>query len=415
MSKSKPATLFLFIIQPFLGFLFAIRDLRRTQNCVIFVLMAALWGWSMSFDYTPTDNYRIAASFCHQPVYSFQQILDARDAGKSVDMYLSIINLIVHKFSSNAKAFFGLLGLIYGCFCIASIRFILVHRVNKNSPYLQLFVFLMFATASLANMAMPRFWTAAWIMTFATLNLMNGKYAWTPLLLLLPYIHFSYMPVALLLAGAVFFSDFFMKHEKLLFFALVMIFLLSFLLSEGVIGYFIPDSWISGEKATSKYNAYVNTNQLHDRAVYSEASAYSVANGIFTSVSQLLMKITAFIVIIIIRKHRYLFINDRRIQRIYTFILLLGCLCFFMSILRNVGWRFIWLLWLPLYYLYYIVYDIYRLKIIQKYGFFLILINLYTISFMFYLSYRTLDLRLFFLPLYNVIINGIDFPPVNFV
>ncbi len=413
MKRGKPATLFLFLIQPFMGFLFAIRDLKRIQNCIVFTIFAALWGWSMSFEYTPADNYRIAASFCQRPVTNFDEILEKQEEGKSVDIYLSIINYVVHKYSDNAKAYFAVLCAIFGLFCLASIRYVIIHRTNKNNTLLILFVIMMFSTASFAYSSMPRFWTAAWIMAFTTMNLMDGNYKWIPLLVLLPYIHFSFIAISAILVGAIFFSGFFRKHEKILFYLFCITFIVSFVLPESALDYIIPDSMLEGEKAMSKYNSYVNTNQIGGRQVVREASAYREANSLVTHFFQNVMKLAAFTVILVIRKYKKYFENDLRIQKMYTFLLMLASLCFFMSILRHVGWRFIWLLWLPLYYLFYVVYDIYKPRIIHKYGYWIIFVNLYTVSHMLYVTYRTVDLHLFFMPLYNVIQRGIDFPPVN--
>ena len=415
MKRREPSTLFVFLIQPFLGFLLAVKNLRRTQNCIVFVLFSTLWGWSMSFEFTPADNYRIAAKFCQKPIYTFQQVLDTQEEGKSVDIYLNTVNFLIHQYTSNAKAYFAFLCTMFGIFCVASIRYVLVHRVNKNNQYLKLFAFLMFSTASLAYCAMPRFWTAAWIMTFATMNLMDKNYKWLPLLIILPYIHFSFLPISLIIFGAVFSSDFFMKHEKFLFFVLCITFLISFVLPESFLGYIIPDSMLEGESAQSKYNSYVNTNLPAGRQVVTHVSAYREANTWVTRMFQNIMKLAAFIVIISIRKYKNYYRNDERIQKMYTFILMLGSVCFFMSILRVVGWRFIWLLWLPLYYLFYVVYDIYKPRIIHKYGYLLIYVNIYTISHMFYVSYRTIDFSLFYMPIYNIIVGGFDFPPVYFV
>ena len=415
MKKSEPATLFLFLINPFLSFILAIRNLTRIQNCIVFVIFCALWGWSMSFEYTPCDNYRIAAMFCSRHFTSLAQVFDYHEEGKSLDMYLNMVNLIVHKFSNNAKAYFAVLSFVYGVFMVACIRYILINRINKKSQYLSLFLILMFFTASIANSTMPRYWTAAWCMTFVMLKLTNKQYQWVPLLVLLPYIHFSFLPVSLVLGFAVFFSGYFYKYEKQLFILMCVIFILSFFLSEGLISYLIPDEWFTGEKATSKYNSYVNTNQLKGRAVYHQVSAYRQANNLVTKLFHNLMKIGSFLVIYFIYKYRILFKDNIRIKKIFIFILMLGSICFFMSIVRNVGWRYIWLLWLPIYYLLFVIYDIYRPKFIRRYSPLLILVNVYTIVFAIYLTYMTVDLRLFWQPLYNIIVNGIDFPPVNFV
>ena len=232
MKRREASTLFIFIIQPFLGFLLAVKNLRRTQNCIVFILFATLWGWSMSFKFTPADNYRIAAKFCQKPIYHFEEVLETQEEGKSVDIYLNAVNFIIHQYTSNAKAYFAFLCTVFGIFCVASIRYVLIHRVNTNNPYLMLFAFLMFTTASLAYCAMPRFWTAAWIMTFAIMNLMDRNYKWIFLLILLPYIHFSFLPISFIILGAVFFSDFFLKHEKILYYILCITFLVSFVLPE---------------------------------------------------------------------------------------------------------------------------------------------------------------------------------------
>lgn len=415
MKRGRPATLFLFFIQPFLGFLFAIRNLTRTQNCIVFIMFATLWGWSMTFDFPPSDCYRIAAVFCQRPITVFKEILERQEEGKSVDLYLSVMNFLVHKYSDNAKAYFAVLCTVFGIFCVLSLRYVLIHRVNKNNIYLKLFVFLMFTTASLSYCAMPRYWTAAWVMAFTTMNLMDGNYKWIPLLVILPYIHFSFLPISLILVGAIFFSDFFRKHEKILFYLFCMTFIFSFVLPESALDYIIPDSMLEGEKAMSKYNSYVNTNQIGGRQVAREVSAYREANSLVTHFFQNVMKVAAFTVILVIRRYKKYYEKDLRIQKMYIFLLMLGSVCFFMSILRNVGWRYVWLLWLPLYYLFYVVYDVYKPRIIHKYGYLLIFTSSYTIAHMFYVAYRNIDFHLFFMPLYNIIIRGFDFPPVNFV
>ncbi len=415
MKKNEPATLFILLINPFLSFLLALRNLTKTQNCIVFLIFAALWGWSMSFEYTPCDNYRIAAVFCHRHFSTFEQVWKYQEDGKSIDIYLHVINLLVHKVSNNAKAFFAVLSLIYGFFMMASFRYMLMHRVNGKSQYLNLIMVLMFFTVSISNTAMPRYWTAAWCLTFVMMNMVNGNYKWIPFLIILPYVHFSFLPVVIVLVFAVFFSDYFFKHEKQLFIIMVFIFFVSFFLSEGVLSYIIPDQWFNGEKTASKYNAYVNTGRLKGRAVYQQASAYRQANSMITTVFQYIMKIGSFCVIYFVYKHRAIFQDNRKVRKLFTFVLMLASICYFMSIVRMVGWRYVWLLWLSIYYLLYVVYDLYRPKFIRKYSPLLIPMSIYSITFTFYLAYRCIDFRLFWQPLYNIIVNGLDFPPVNLV
>ena len=172
--KETPATLLLFLIQPFLGFILAIKDLRRRTNAIVFVLFSSLWGYCMTFTFPPSDCYRIAAVFCHLKYRSFEHVLQRYDDGKLVDFYLATMNWLIHKFSNNAKVFFCGLAFVFGLCCLATLREVLLSRKYSNDQYLKCIVLLLFCTASFGHLAMPRFWTAAWLSAFVTIKLMNN-------------------------------------------------------------------------------------------------------------------------------------------------------------------------------------------------------------------------------------------------
>jgi len=68
-----------------------------------------------------------------------------------------------------------------------------------------------------------------------------------------------------------------------------------------------------------------------------------------------------------------------------------------------------------LYVLLYRYYNVFRPVQFGRVIFIMYIMNIYTISFMIYVAYVTVDLILFYAPFPFVIIHGIDFPPVNFV
>ena len=413
--RDSIASFLFFLIYPFLGFVLSIKDLRKWSNGIVFILFSALWGYSMTFTYTPSDCYRIAAVFCQRPFFSIDSILEQYDDGKLVDFYLAITNLFVHQFSPNAKVFFCLLGFFFGLCCYATIRQLILSRKGPNDQYLKCIVFLLFSTASFGHLAMPRFWTAAWLSAFLLIKLIKGQYYWFPLIILLPLIHFGFVPIAVALASSIFFSKFFSKYEPTLFGFVVFCFIISFVLNSEILGHIIPTEWVSGEKATSKYNSYVDSGIASEHGVVKERSAYRVANGYVTTLFQIIMKCAAMAAISIIHNHKEWVRNNKGLWNCYIFILLMASACFFMGVVRGVGWRYTWTLWMPLYYFIYRIYDSNRTIKLKRLIIGLIPVNIYTISFMFYVSYRNVDWRLFFYPLYNLIVNGFDFPPVDFV
>ena len=413
--KETPATLLLFLIQPFLGFILAIKDLRRRTNAIVFVLFSSLWGYCMTFTFPPSDCYRIAAVFCHLKYRSFEHVLQRYDDGKLVDFYLATMNWLIHKFSNNAKVFFCGLAFVFGLCCLATLREVLLSRKYSNDQYLKCIVLLLFCTASFGHLAMPRFWTAAWLTAFVTIKLMNNKSQWFPLVFVLPTIHFGFMPIAIAIGTTFVFIRFFSKYEHLLFNFVVFCFIISFALNSEILAHFIPAEWVTGEKATSKYRSYVDSGLSSGHGVVKQRSAYREANRFVTQSFQMIMKTAAMIVLLIIHNHKEWVNKEKGLLNCYIFTLIAASACFFMGLLKGVGWRYTWFLWMPLYYLLYQIYDRNRIELLRKIILLMIPVNIYTISFMFYVSYRNIDPGIFFMPLYSLIIKGFDFPPVNLV
>lgn len=409
------SSFFLFFIIPFLGFIISTRDLRKWINGIVFILFSALWGYCMTFSFPPSDCYRIAAVFCQRPFFRFQSVLEQYDDGKLVDFYLATANWFVHQFSANAKVFFCLLGFFFGLCCYATIRELLITRRGHNDQYLKCIVFLLFSTASFGHLAMPRFWTAAWLSAFLMIKFINGQLYWWPLVLLLPLIHFGFLPIAIVLISSIVFSRFFSKYEPTLFSFVVFCFIISFVLSSNILGSIIPEEWVSGEKASSKFRDYVDSGIVSEHGAIVQRSAYRETNLMVTKAFQMVMKIAAMAVLSLIHHNKEWIKKNKGLWDCYIFTLLMASVCFFMGVVRTVGWRYTWTLWMPLYYLLYRLYDITRAIKIKRTILLLIPLNIYTIVFMFYVSYRNVDWKLFIMPLYSLIIDGFDFPPVQFV
>ncbi len=417
MSQSKgkvSKALLLFLFQPFFGFLASLKNLDSRAGKFIFVAFATLWGYSQSFSYTPADVYRLGAAFCQYGIFEFSSIVDMFKEGNILDVYLLFINYFVHLFSDNAKVFFALLGLIYGFVCYETLSSLIKERCNGQNNILTHILFLMFATASLANLSMPRYWTAAWLATLVFLKTSQGKRKWCWMALLLPFIHFSFVPIALALIIIAIISNVSNKPTSVLFICVSVMFVMSFLLNQSNVARLIPQEFIEENSKMASKLGYVS-NESMGIEVVKETSAYREANNIVTGVFQFLMKIGSFLLLLFIQLHQKCVENEKKLSNTYFGVLIIAFVVYFMSIIPEVGWRYINVLWLMLYVLLYRYYDIIGMMYPRRMLLLLYGMNIYTIAFMFYVTYRTVDLLLFYAPLPFVIIHGIGFPPVVFV
>lgn len=404
----------LFIFQPFVSFVLSFRNLNDRSNLIIFVLFSSLFGYSITFSYPPSDCYRIAASFCTYPINSINDILLLKEQGKLVDLYLVVANYIVHKISDNPKVLYALLGGVYGLFCGLSMRILIKDRKGKDNMYLLVILLLFFTTSSLANMSMPRFWTAAWLFFYSSIRILERKSRWIIGAACCPLLHFSFItPFIVVLIFSINLSYWKSKIE-LLYLITIISFVFSFLLNEGVLQYLIPfDIVNSNEKMQAKVSAYI----AEENVLYSTneiTTSYRQANAFVTNLFQIFVKIGAMLILLVIKRNMNKLNIDNFLFKLFVFVLLLASCCFFMSIIRSVGWRYISLLWLFLLYLLYKIYDKNRTSYWERIILSILPIYIYNISFMFYLTYRVVDIMLFFAPFPFVIYEGLDFGPVFF-
>lgn len=413
-SHNKPSNaLFLFFIQPFLGFLVSLKYINSKVGKFVFIAFATLWGYAQSFTHTPTDGYRVAASFCQQPIRDFSTIIYMFEQGLAIDGYLLVSNFFVHQFSDNAKVYFAFLGFVFGLFCYKSLSFLVKERVGNHNRFLSHLLFLLFATNSFAWLTAPRFFTTTWIATYIFVCIMQGKKRYALFSVVLPLIHFSFLPVAVALFLMPLLSKFFSKHLKILFYGVCVMFMLSFVLPKSVIARMMPQELMEENSKFASKASYVNdSNKVK---VVKEVSAYREANSFVKKTFNLLMKAGSFLALLFFYLRRKTICNDRKVFTTYVSVLIVAFVAYFMSIIPGSGWRYINVLWLLLYILFYRYCDVFRPKQFGKILLPLYTMNIYTISFMFYVTYQTVDLVLFYAPMPFVITHGIGFPPVYFV
>lgn len=190
----------LFIVWPFGVFLKSVFNLNRTESLIIVFLSSVLFGWSITIlnNDIGMDFYITTQRFLHGQYLSFEDFLLAiknilLGVGEEKDVYQNILIYIVGLFSKNYHLFWSIAAIIFSFFYIKSLQFIVYDSKYKTSYYYLLIVLMFTLPANIVTLTGLRFWTAAWIAIYSSLQiLLNKNNRFFLLLLLTPYIHLGF-------------------------------------------------------------------------------------------------------------------------------------------------------------------------------------------------------------------------------
>lgn len=194
-NKNTTHKYFLSLINPFISAIISLRDIRDGVSHRILYLWFLIFGIGFCALDESADSFRYVEDFIIEHRYSWTQYLEiVREwftfESNIKDIYTLTVNVFVGHFSDNYHWAFFIYAVIFGFFYIKSLRiFIKNDRVSKNYVFYSLLFMFCFSNP-IFNINGVRFWTAAWIGVYVTLNLFLEKdYKKLPLLLFLPLIH----------------------------------------------------------------------------------------------------------------------------------------------------------------------------------------------------------------------------------
>lgn len=194
-NKNTTHKYFLSLINPFISAIISLRDIRDGVSHRTLYLWFLIFGIGFCALDESADSFRYVEDFIIEHRYSWAQYLEiVREwftfESNIKDIYTLTVNVFVGHFSDNYHWAFFIYAVIFGFFYIKSLRiFIKNDRVSKNYVFYSLLFMFCFSNP-IFNINGVRFWTAAWIGVYVTLNLFLEKdYKKLPLLLFLPLIH----------------------------------------------------------------------------------------------------------------------------------------------------------------------------------------------------------------------------------
>lgn len=197
----KAIKVILFLISPFISFLYSLRRMNTRSSYVMFFLFAVFFGMAFT-----VDNYRAEGTFdgvsyrIHFEEYVFKSSWDYFDGlegflkfdeGKK-DYYYDTVAYFVSRVTDNYHVMFMVFAMIFAYFMLKSLRF-LTSEEKFNYSIAALILAYLFTTNQIFNINGVRMWTAAWVGVYALFQIFrNGNKRYFLLLLTTPFFHGSF-------------------------------------------------------------------------------------------------------------------------------------------------------------------------------------------------------------------------------
>ena len=191
MRSLSKASIFIFFVQPFIGFVLACCNLKSKANCLVFVLFYGLFGYAHSFADKRSDSFRKLVDFISfPPSTTFTDVLKEYIDGERLDVFEGFLFVFVKQFTNDAHVVLMLVGLMGGFFYM-----LLIRRVLRFNHYMVLPVvlfILIITVCSPVSIGGIRNFVAASIFSFSTwMILIEKRNLFFLLLCVCPFIHFG--------------------------------------------------------------------------------------------------------------------------------------------------------------------------------------------------------------------------------
>ena len=411
--------LFVFLFNPLLAFLGAMKRLDAKFNGLVFVMFYALFGYAISFTLTSADSYRIGARFCQQRSI-LEELWTQYLEGNLTDVYMLFVFGLLRPLTHNPKVLFLVFGTVLGLFACLSMRQLYKVWPNHRNKYFYVLVVIFFLFNSFLGVNGVRFNTGSMFFVFLVIQYLyfHKRYALFAVLLT-PLFHFGF-----LIGVFVFYVYLLFRRWKLnirfYFKMYVLTMCLSLITPQSLIGDNIGDTTeMTDSKAlNSKAGNYVKNsknNKNMEAKKNADQSLYRQANNAYTKFFGLVNSVGTFILFVVLyKKRKILELTDSQ-QQFWQFIFYFYCIAVFVSLSIGSGARFLYIAQSFLYFWYTAITPRNFSSYWKKQTKWLMLINFYTISFIIFNSIRLVTPLFWIAPPLITIIEGIGFGPIDFV
>lgn len=207
--QEKENKLILFLISPFVAFLYSLRSMNTRSSYAVFLGFSLCFG--MAFSVQSYESAGVNASGIDAGRYRlhFEQSANIPSAEFFKDMkayfkfdegekdfYLASMMFLVSRFTHNYHWLFLSLAFVFAFFQLKSLKF-LTDNENWENTLFCVFLACFFAWNQIFNINAMRYYTAAWIAVYSILEIfINNKKIYFVLLFTTPFFHFSFWLIA---------------------------------------------------------------------------------------------------------------------------------------------------------------------------------------------------------------------------
>jgi EpsG family len=191
------------LIWPFGMLLMSMRNFNNKRYRFFIILFFVFYGFT--FIANGGDSFEHKELFdeiSKKPISELYIILTdfVHLRGDELDVYASLVNFFISRFTNNSAYVFAFHALVFGFFYLKSISFLYDEfkgKINKNAL---LFLFMFITLFSIHQISSVRYYTAMWIWIYGALHLLSKKklkyIAWC---LLASLVHFGITPATAIL------------------------------------------------------------------------------------------------------------------------------------------------------------------------------------------------------------------------
>ena len=323
----------LFLISPFISFLYSLRNMKAKSSYVVFFLFCVFFGMAFTVGENYTgDSVRYIQQFKEITNYEnskYFEMLDSYrefDEGKK-DFYFITIAFIVSRITSNYHALFAVLAMFFAFFQLKSFRFLTNEEKFNTSFTVFLLAFIFIFSNSIFHINGVRFWTATWVGVYCIFKIFrNNNKKYFLLAFITPFIHVSFFAYLFVIAIAYFTK----KYER---FWMVML-LISIPISEVSIGVAQGMESILPPFISKVIRSYTDVQYIEMRQ---EASVWYVQ--VFRFLEQ---TIVCILMLFFYQNKKQIKLLAPQAMSIYSFLLVWITFVNFTMAIPSLGVRFFW-------------------------------------------------------------------------
>lgn len=287
-NTDKALKIILFLISPFIAFLYSLRTIKTKSSYTVFFLFCVFFGLSFSVPLGKSEENRADGASYREKFELYKYVSDSEFYKRfneyftfeegAKDYYFDTVAFYVSRVTDNYHIMFMVFAIVFAYFGLKSLRFLTSEPKFDASLSCLILVYL-FMINQIFNINGVRFWTAAWIGVYCIFQIFrNGNKKYFLLALCTPFFHGAFWVYILVITFA-YFSKWIQKVWVVLFFISFLVSNISVELVRGIIDS-LP-SFIAGMAQSYTDEGYIEERAAAGSGFYWVAEFFRFAVRVY--------------------------------------------------------------------------------------------------------------------------------------